>query len=117
VQGSRGEGWGVLKQRGGAQQGGGRKWQAAVQMKVHGKKKGGRNRAGGLGKKRNGCSTNDERCPGAGRGRGGAREEEGRGNDGQEVRWREVAWGGQPRNSSGDNGRHVGARGKATGAG
>jgi hypothetical protein len=28
AQGSRGEGWGGLEQRGGAQQGGGRKWQA-----------------------------------------------------------------------------------------
>jgi hypothetical protein len=60
-------------------------------------KKGSRNRAGGLGKKKNGCSTNDERCLGAGRGRRGARKGEGRGNDGQEARWREVAWGGRPR--------------------
>jgi hypothetical protein len=46
-----------------------------------------------------------------------AQEGEGYGRDGQEARWREVAWGDRPRNSSGDNGRHVGARGTATGAG
>jgi hypothetical protein len=46
-----------------------------------------------------------------------AQEGEGRGRDRQEAHWREVAWGDQPRNSSGDNGRHVGARGTATGAG